>query len=78
MPGGLTLKRIPSFQDPDDSKNIWPFDSPVHSFQALTVLCIDLARVLFPGEIPLGILTSLIGTAIFMALMMHQSRAVQA
>jgi iron complex transport system permease protein len=37
------------------------------------VLCDDLARVLFPGEIPLGILTSLIGAAIFMALMMRQT-----
>lgn len=34
-----------------------------------TVLCDDLARTLFPGEIPLGILTSLMGAGIFMALM---------
>jgi iron complex transport system permease protein len=42
-----------------------------------TVLCDDLARVLFPGEIPLGILTSLIGAAIFMALMLRQTTGVQ-
>lgn len=41
------------------------------------VLCDDLARALFPGEIPLGILTSLIGAAIFMALMMRPQAAVE-
>ena len=41
------------------------------------VLCDDLARVLFPGEIPLGILTSLIGAAIFMLLMMRQTTAAE-
>ena len=41
------------------------------------VLCDDLARALFPGEIPLGILTSLIGAAIFMVLMMRPQAAVE-
>ncbi len=41
------------------------------------VLCDDLARVLFPGEIPLGILTSLLGAAIFMFLMMRQATTVE-
>jgi iron complex transport system permease protein len=41
------------------------------------VLCDDLARVLFPGEIPLGILTSLLGAAIFMVLMLRQNTAVE-
>ncbi len=34
-----------------------------------TVICDDLARMLLAGEIPLGILTSLLGAAIFLALM---------
>lgn len=34
-----------------------------------TVLCDDLARTLLPGEIPLGILTSLFGALIFLGLM---------
>jgi iron complex transport system permease protein len=34
-----------------------------------TMLCDDLARALFPGEVPLGILTSLTGALIFLALM---------
>lgn len=42
-----------------------------------TLLCDDLARVLFSGEIPLGILTSLIGAAIFMVLMAYQKAPVQ-
>jgi iron complex transport system permease protein len=42
-----------------------------------TVLCDDLARVIFPGEIPLGILTSLIGAAIFIGLMARQTSPVQ-
>jgi iron complex transport system permease protein len=42
-----------------------------------TVLCDDLARVLLPGEIPLGILTSLIGAAIFITLMIRQNVPVQ-
>lgn len=37
-----------------------------------TLLCDDLARTLLPGEIPLGILTSLFGAAIFLFLMMTQ------
>jgi iron complex transport system permease protein len=41
------------------------------------VLCDDLARVMFAGEIPLGILTSLIGAAIFMLLMMRPQVAVK-
>lgn len=43
---------------------------------SFTVVCDDLARVPFPGEIPLGILTSLIGAAIFMVLMMRQTISV--
>ncbi len=41
------------------------------------VICDDLARVPFPGEIPLGILTSLIGAAIFIVLMVRQTLPVQ-
>ncbi len=41
------------------------------------ILCDDLARVLFAGEIPLGILTSLIGAAIFVLLMMRPQVAVE-
>ena len=36
-----------------------------------TLLCDDLARTLTAGEIPLGILTSLLGSALFMALMVR-------
>jgi iron complex transport system permease protein len=41
---------------------------------SFTVVCDDIARVLFPGEVPLGVLTSLIGAAVFMALMMRQTK----
>lgn len=37
-----------------------------------TMLCDDIARALLPGEIPLGILTSLFGALIFLVLMMLQ------
>lgn len=39
-----------------------------------TVLCDDLARVMFAGEIPLGILTSAIGAVVFMALLIRRDR----
>ncbi len=42
-----------------------------------TLLCDDLARTLLAGEIPLGILTSLIGALIFLALMMFQKAKTQ-
>ncbi len=42
-----------------------------------TLLCDDLARTLLAGEIPLGILTSLTGALIFLALMMFQKAKVQ-
>jgi iron complex transport system permease protein len=35
----------------------------------LTVICDNIARALLPGEIPLGIITSLIGAVAFLALM---------
>jgi iron complex transport system permease protein len=42
-----------------------------------TMLCDDLARALMAGEIPLGILTSLFGAVIFLALMsLRQSKAL--
>jgi iron complex transport system permease protein len=41
------------------------------------VLCDDLARTLFPGEIPLGILTSLIGATVFLYLMVRQGAVVK-
>ncbi len=43
-----------------------------------TLLCDDLARTLLAGEIPLGILTSLFGALIFLALMIFQKAKVQA
>ncbi len=42
-----------------------------------TILCDDLARALFAGEIPLGILTSLIGATVFMFLMIQKRSLVQ-
>ena len=36
------------------------------------LLCDDLARTAFSGEIPLGILTSFIGTALFLALLLRR------
>jgi iron complex transport system permease protein len=42
-----------------------------------TLLCDDLARTLLAGEIPLGILTSLFGALIFLALMMFQKAKTQ-
>jgi iron complex transport system permease protein len=37
-----------------------------------TILCDDLARTLLAGEIPLGILTSLLGATIFIILMVSR------
>ena len=42
-----------------------------------TIICDDMARILLAGEIPLGILTSLIGAAIFIYLMVRQKLPVQ-
>jgi iron complex transport system permease protein len=42
-----------------------------------TMLCDDLARTLLAGEIPLGILTSLFGALIFLALMIFQQSKPQ-
>lgn len=43
----------------------------------LTLLCDDLARMLLPGEIPLGIITSLVGALLFMGLMISQKVRVR-
>jgi iron complex transport system permease protein len=42
-----------------------------------TVLCDDLARTLLAGEIPLGILTSLLGAAFFIGIMMNRNSPVR-
>jgi len=42
-----------------------------------TVLCDNLARTLYAGEIPLGILTSLFGAIIFLYLMIHRKVSIQ-
>jgi iron complex transport system permease protein len=42
-----------------------------------TILCDDLARSLLAGEIPLGILTSLLGAAIFITLMVSRGVKVE-
>ena len=42
---------------------------------AFTVLCDTLARTLLPGEIPLGILASLLGASIFILLMIAQPKS---
>ncbi|MCJ7550214.1 MAG: iron chelate uptake ABC transporter family permease subunit, partial [Anaerolineae bacterium] len=39
------------------------------------VVCDDIARVAFVGEIPLGILTSLLGALLFAALMISPQRS---
>jgi iron complex transport system permease protein len=44
---------------------------------AFSVVCDDLARTLYAGEIPLGILTALIGAGVFLFLMVRQGGAVQ-
>jgi iron complex transport system permease protein len=42
-----------------------------------TILCDDLGRVLIAGEIPLGIITSLLGAAIFSYIMINQKVPTQ-
>jgi len=42
-----------------------------------TVICDDIGRTLLAGEIPLGILTSLLGALAFMLLMMARKVQVQ-
>jgi iron complex transport system permease protein len=42
-----------------------------------TILCDDLSRTLLAGEIPLGILTSLLGATIFIALMVSRGVKVE-
>ncbi len=44
---------------------------------AFAILCDDIARTLTAGEIPLGIITSLIGAAVFLLLMMRPGVRVQ-
>jgi iron complex transport system permease protein len=43
-----------------------------------TLLCDDLARTVFPGELPLGILTSLIGAGLFLYLMYRRKASFPA
>jgi iron complex transport system permease protein len=40
------------------------------------IICDDLARVLTTGEVPLGIITSLIGAVIFLLMMTSRSMRI--
>jgi iron complex transport system permease protein len=42
-----------------------------------TVICDNLSRTLFPGEIPLGVMTSLLGALFFIGLLVTQNIRVQ-
>ena len=42
-----------------------------------TILCDDMARTILAGEIPLGIITSLLGASIFIYLMIKQKLPVR-
>ncbi len=42
-----------------------------------TILCDDLSRILLPGEVPLGILTSMLGSVIFIGLMVSRGVKVK-
>jgi iron complex transport system permease protein len=44
---------------------------------SFAILCDDLGRVLFTSEIPLGIITSLLGAGIFIAIMLTQKVPIQ-
>ena len=41
-----------------------------------SLFCDDLARVILPGEIPLGILTAFLGATIFLILMIRQTLSI--
>lgn len=41
-----------------------------------TLICDNLARVLLPGEIPLGILTAFLGSALFIILLVRKQRVI--
>jgi iron complex transport system permease protein len=42
-----------------------------------TIICDTMARTLFAGEIPLGILTSLLGAGAFIVLLLNKNTKVQ-
>lgn len=58
-----------------DARHVLPASMLIGAI--FTILCDDLARSLFAGEIPLGILTSLIGASIFMILMVQKRALLQ-
>ena len=67
---GLIIPHIARSLFGADARYVLPASMLIGAIFA--VFCDDLARVLFSGEIPLGILTSLIGAIIFMVLMMRR------
>ncbi|MEA4906799.1 MAG: iron ABC transporter permease [Anaerolineaceae bacterium] len=67
---GLIIPQVARLLFGADARFVIPASMLVGA--SFTVLCDDLARVLMPGEIPLGILTSLIGATVFLVLMMRQ------
>ena len=44
---------------------------------SLTILCDDIGRTVLAGEIPLGVLTSLIGATLFIVMMLTQNIRVR-
>ncbi len=72
---GLIIPHIARRLFGSDARYVLPASMLIGA--TFTVICDDLARVLFAGEIPLGILTSLLGAVIFMGLMLRQTNLVQ-
>jgi iron complex transport system permease protein len=68
---GLLIPHIARRMFGADTRFVLPASMLIGS--SFTVFCDDLGRILTPGEIPLGILTSLIGATIFMFLIVRRT-----
>ena len=70
---GLIVPHIARRWMGTDAQNSLPASMLIGGLFAL--VCDDIARTLYVGEIPLGILTSLIGAVLFAVIMMSNSRS---
>ncbi len=69
---GLIIPNLARVLSGADSEQTLPLSMVLGAL--FTLICDDLARTLLPGEIPLGILTALLGSLLFILLLVRKKR----
>jgi iron complex transport system permease protein len=71
---GLIIPNLARVISGANNQHTLPFSMALGAI--FTIICDDLARALLPGEIPLGILTALLGSSLFIVLLVRKRKLI--